>query len=92
MQILLTRTANRDIKSIYDYIVKQNSKAVAKNVLASIEKMIEYLADYPQIGREGYVKNTREMVVPGLPFVIVYKIYSKQIIIVAIMHTSKKWR
>jgi toxin ParE1/3/4 len=92
MKIILSPTAHRDIKSVYDYIVKQNTKPVAKKVLASVENMIDHLAEYSQLGKVGRIKNTRELTVPQLPFIIIYQIHADYIAIISIIHTSRKWQ
>jgi len=92
MKITLTPTANRDIKSIYDYIVENSTVTTAKKVLSSIENTIDKLEEFSQLGKVGRIKNTRELIVPRLPFVILYKIYPDKIAITSIMHTSKKWK
>ncbi len=91
MKILLTPTANHDIKYIYSYIVENNDISTAKKVLSSIENMIDHLEKFSELGKVGRVKNTRELTVPKLPFIIIYKLYKTHIAIVSIMHTSKKW-
>jgi len=91
MKIKVTPKANRDIESIYHYITERSDISTAKKVLVSLEVMLDHLAEYSQLGKDGRVKNTRELIVPKLPLVIVYKIYSDHIAITAIMHTSKKW-
>ena len=36
--------------------------------------MIELLSAFPQIGHEGALAGTRELSVPGLPYIIVHRI------------------
>jgi plasmid stabilization system protein ParE len=38
-----------------------------------IQEAVEYLMEYPNIGRPGRVSGTRELVVSGTPFVVVYR-------------------
>jgi plasmid stabilization system protein ParE len=39
-----------------------------------IRETIQLLATFPMLGHEGVLLGTREMVVPGLPYVVVYRI------------------
>ena len=91
MKIVLTPTANHDIKHIYSYIIENSDVPTAEKVLSSVENMIDYLEKFSELGKIGRVKNTRELTVPKLPFIIVYKIYKTHIAIISIIHTSKKW-
>ncbi len=91
MKIVLTPTANQDIDHIYNYIAKNNTISTAKKILNSIENMIDHLEKFSELGKIGRIRNTRELTIPKLPFIIVYKIYKTHIAIVSIMHTSKKW-
>ena len=49
------------------------------------------LAEHPGIGRTGRVEGTRELVIPGLPYILPYQVEDRVIRILAVMHTSRKW-
>jgi plasmid stabilization system protein ParE len=51
----------------------------------------DQLEQFPQSGRPGRVKRTRELIVPGLPYIIPYRIVDDVILILAVIHTSRKW-
>ncbi len=91
MKIVLTPTANHDIKHIYNYVIENGDISTAEKVLNSVENMIDHLEKFSELGKAGRVKNTRELIVPKLLFIIVYKIYKTHIAIISIIHTSKKW-
>ena len=42
-------------------------------------------------GREGRVTGTRELVIRGTPFIVGYRIEKKEVWILAVMHTARKW-
>jgi plasmid stabilization system protein ParE len=42
-------------------------------------------------GRLGRIEGTRELVVPGLPYIILYSVAEDAILISAVIHTSRKW-
>jgi toxin ParE1/3/4 len=47
---------------------------------------------FPLLGREGGVANTREFPIPGLPYIIVYKIESEtDIDILTIIHGHQNY-
>jgi len=43
------------------------------------------------LGRDGRVEGTRELVVSGLPYIVVYRITGSDVHIVGIQHTSRLW-
>jgi toxin ParE1/3/4 len=58
-------------------------------ILASVAR----LTGYPRIGRTGRRKGTRELVVPGTPFIVVYRILEREgrVQIVRFLHGAQKW-
>ena len=82
--------ALEDLKSIGDYIAQENTNA-AYNVLIKIKATADNLSRHPEIGRPGRVFGTREIVMSDLPYVLAYQITDRDIRILAVMHTSRKW-
>ncbi len=82
--------ALEDLKSIGDFIAQENANA-AYNVLIRIKAAADNLLRHPEIGRPGRVFGTREMVMNDLPYILVYQITDKDIRILAVMHTARKW-
>jgi plasmid stabilization system protein ParE len=51
----------------------------------------ELLASFPQMGRPGALAGTRELVVQGLPYLIVYRIEGQgQIVVLGVYHGAQK--
>ncbi|MCB1934732.1 MAG: type II toxin-antitoxin system RelE/ParE family toxin [Nitrosomonas sp.] len=82
--------ALEDLKSIGDYIAQENTNA-AYNILNSIKATADNLSRHPEMGRPGRVFGTREMVMNDLPYILAYQITGKDIRILAVMHTARKW-
>ncbi|MGZ9073259.1 MAG: type II toxin-antitoxin system RelE/ParE family toxin [Rhodoplanes sp.] len=57
-----------------------------------IEKAIDRLRILPLSGRPGVVKGTRILVVPGLPYVAIYRVVDDFVDIVAVLHTARRRR
>ena len=89
MKIIWLPSAQHDVDALIEYIVEDNPK-IALQIFTSIKRAIEKLALFPLAGREGRVVRTRELVIPRLPYVVVYQA-AKEIRILAIVHTSRKW-
>ena len=77
-------------RSTHQHIARENP-AAAENVIGQILSAAERLADYPSMGRSGRIEGTREVVIPGTPFIVTYRIRRNDLQILAVMHTSRKW-
>jgi toxin ParE1/3/4 len=76
------------IAQIHGYIEERNPRA-ATAVVDRIRAAAELLAEFPHIGREGREPGTREWVVRGLPYIIVYELGpsdSNDLIVLAVYH------
>lgn len=94
MQLKWTDLADADLEKIEVYIAKENSSAVAIDVVMRIIDNIHLiLLDYPRAGRQGRVKNTRELVVDGLPFIVIYRenVSVNCIEVLRILHGAQQW-
>ena len=56
-----------------------------------IERQIDLLAEHPQIGREGRVKGTRELIIGHTPYIAVYRVKKKEVEILHILHGAQRW-
>lgn len=94
MQLKWTEAADNDLLIIETYISSDNSQDVALDVVLSIiDTTFLVLSDYPRAGRQGRVKHTRELIIDGLPFVVVYRerFAENCVEILRILHTSQQW-
>ena len=53
--------------------------------------MTDFLGDHPKIGRIGRVAGTYELVIPGIPYIVSYRIRNQEVQILSVYHTSRKW-
>ena len=90
MWVIWTKPAANSLATIQDYIAKDNPPA-AYNITQKIYHSVSQLTNHPELGRVGRVKDTHELIVPGLPFIVPYRIKDKEIQILAVYHTSRKW-
>ena len=91
MKIEWTLLALKDLKHIHGYIHEDNPQA-AVSVLAAIRRATRgQLNTSPQSGRSGRVKDTRELVIPGLPYFVAYRVPSSKIQILRVLHGAQCW-
>ena len=90
MRLRWTRLALAQLREIADCIERENPRA-ARHVVKTVRDQTMTLIAYPAIARTGRVEGTRELLIPGLPYVAVYRIVGKTIEILAVIHTSRRW-
>jgi toxin ParE1/3/4 len=90
VRVRWTTPAKEQFVSAYEYIAGEN-RAAAVRTANRIWKSAELLARHPMAGREGRVTGTRELVIRGTPFIVGYRIEKKEVWILAVMHTARKW-
>lgn len=89
MKIIWLASAEHDLDALTDYIAEDNPQT-ALQVFTYIRHAIEKLKTYPHLGREGRITRTRELIIPQLPYIVVYTV-TKEVRILAVLHTSRKW-
>ncbi len=72
------------------YIARDNPKA-ANRIASSLLEAVERLGQLPNLGRPGRVAGTRELVVPGTPYVIPYRLRADRLEVIAVFHARQKW-
>ncbi|MCK5058768.1 MAG: type II toxin-antitoxin system RelE/ParE family toxin [Candidatus Aminicenantes bacterium] len=90
MRIRWLKKAATDLEDLYEYIASGNPNAAGKEV----EKVVEYvelLRDNPAMGRAGRVPHTRELVIPGTPYITAYRIKNNVLEILRVIHGARKW-
>jgi toxin ParE1/3/4 len=90
MAIVWTTAARRDVNAIWDFIEVRNPDA-AELVSSEILRAVEGLLQFPKRGKPGRVKETRELVVSGLPYVVVYLLADERVVILRVLHGAQDW-
>ena len=94
MELNWTEFAIADLDKIEVYISAQGSPAAAiDQVLRVIEVAEKVLLEHSSAGRSGRVKGTRELVITGTPFVIIYrlKMQLSQVQVLRVLHYARQW-
>jgi toxin ParE1/3/4 len=92
MQIRWSPDAAADLGVIVDYIRQDNPDA-AQRVAQSIYDRVDVLRNFPYGGRLGRVAGTRELPLPPLPFIVVYRVLDNAAAaeIVNVIHGAQRW-
>jgi len=89
MRVRWLRTALRNLDHHAAYIAKDNPIA-AQHAVQRIQTAVDLLADHPDMGRIGRVPLTRELIVGGTPWVVVYRVRSA-VEIIRVLHSAQAW-
>lgn len=91
MRLHVTQRAERHLRSLAEYIARDNPKA-ALAVIDVLERCFEMLLEHPELGVSAPKRTIRKFNVPKLPYVIVYQAHTEVIEIVSVFHTSRRWQ
>lgn len=91
MGVRWTQDSVGDLTRICDYTEEQFGAAQARRAAIRIHEAAESAGEWPQRGRVGRAKGTREIAVPGMPFVIVYRVREGGVEILRILHGAQRW-
>jgi len=91
VKLVFKRRALRHLDQIHAYIAKDN-RAAAARVVKRIMETTNRLSFMPMSARRGVVKGTRLLVVPSLPYIVVYRIRAANVEILAVLRTARQHR
>lgn len=91
MNVEFTPEARADLLSIRDWIAADDERA-ADRVLSRIRQTAMLLGQFPMMGHEGEVEGTREFLVTGLPYILIYRLTSaSELDILTVVHARRKY-
>jgi toxin ParE1/3/4 len=90
MHLLWTWKAIGDLQEAGQYIASDNREA-ARRMAIRVQEAVEYLIEQPNMGRPGRLIGTRELVVSGTPFIVVYWVRGSAVQVLRVLHHARKW-
>jgi len=92
MRIRWSPDAADDLQNIFEYILVENPTS-ASSLGRSIYDRLTVLQNFPHSGRLGRVDGTRELPLPPLPFIVVYRVLESAgvVEIVNVIHGAQLW-
>ena len=87
-----TRPAQVDYSEIITRIKAANPTA-ALRIARAINERLALLATMPRMGRAGRVAGTRELVLSGTRYVVIYELRGpeQQIFVLRLLHGARRW-
>ena len=90
MKLRWLRSGSSSLRLHVSFIAADNPRA-ATDVRRRIRTAVLRLVDFPQSGRAGQLAGTRELVVPGLPYIVVYRVGRDAVEILRVFHAARNW-
>ncbi len=91
MRIEWSAHAVADLEAISAYVEQDRTLETANRVARAIYDAAQSLRRLPHRGRAGRIENTRELVMPRLPYLLVYRVYEDRVVILNIVHGAQRW-
>ena len=95
MKLVWLPRAIADLTDIRAYIADHDPGA-ARPAATRIRTVVGHLKAHPSLGRPSNVEGLREISVPGLPYVIPYRVKNERIELLRVFHTARQrpenWR
>ncbi len=88
---VITPSASQDLNSIKNFIETDNFFTAQKVIMHITKTVRTIIANNPHIGRHGKVLRTREFILTKYPYKIVYTVKENELVILRVLHTSRKW-
>jgi toxin ParE1/3/4 len=63
----------------------------ARRMAERIEEAVAGLSSHPEMGRPGRVPETRELIVPGTPYIVPYRLKEDVVEILTVLHAARRW-
>jgi toxin ParE1/3/4 len=85
MKVRWLKQGNASLALVEHYIAAENP-AAGRRIVDQIEDAVGRLSTFPLLGRVGVVPGTRELVVPGTSYVVVYRAFDNEVQILRVFH------
>ncbi len=89
VEIVWSPRARARLQEIRAYVAKDNPEAAAR-LATRIVAIVEALREHPYLGRAGVEPGIRELVISGTPYVVLYRVQGKRVIISTVWHGAQR--
>ena len=90
MTIVWSTRAVRHLSQLRAFIARDRPGA-ARETACAILSSVELLAEQPGLGRPGRLAGTRELVVPGTPYLVPYRVRDDRLEVLGVFHGRQRW-
>jgi toxin ParE1/3/4 len=90
MKVQWTRRAVRDLTNARAFIARSNPSAAHETAMRIIDA-VDTLSRQPRIGRSGRIDGTREYVVAGTAYILIYRLRKQGIDLLHVYDSRQSW-
>ena len=83
MKLRWTPRAVADMEEISDYLVAVSPQAW-EHLLLRVERLTGTILDFPLMGKAGLLPGTREFVLSGTPYILVFQLKDDSVVILSV--------
>ncbi len=91
IRLRCTRQALGDLDDACAWTASHWPSGAAEALAAQLRAAIDGLRAFPERGRPGWLAGTHELVIPGTPFVVPYRLAGREVQVLAILHGARAW-
>ena len=89
VEIVWSPLARARLREIHAYVALDNPEA-AERLATRLVAMVEALKIHPYLGRAGVEPGIRELVIGGTPYIVLYRVRGKRVMILTIQHGAQR--
>jgi len=89
LEIVWSPLARARLHEIRAYVA-MDKPAAAERLATRIVAVAEALRDHPHLGRAGAEPGLRELVIGGTPYIVLYRVRGKRVVITTIWHAAQR--
>jgi toxin ParE1/3/4 len=88
VEIAWSPLARARLREIHAYVANDKPEAAGR-LATRIVAVVEALRDHPHLGRVGADPATRELIIGGTPYIVLYRIHRDRVVISTIWHSAQ---
>ena len=91
MKIRWLKRTSIDLEEAFDWLAERDMRAAWQMLDRARKRGDIDLRDNPEIGPSGRVDGTRELVITGTNYILIYRIRAGEIQILRVLHGAQQW-
>jgi len=90
MQVKWLRKALKNLEQAYGYVAEDDPESAVRLILRR-RSAVDQLAAFPMMARVGRVETTRELVISGTLYILIYWVKGQVVEILRVLHSARKY-
>jgi plasmid stabilization system protein ParE len=90
VKLIWLTQARVEFRNIAEGIAVEHVQA-ANEFERRVTTAVGHLQAFPDAGRRGYIKGTREVVIYGYPYILVYRTQGDCLQVLTVRHAAREW-